>query len=613
MLAFFITLSVPVIPFLVRRSYKNEKLSGGEAAIRYLLYLLLSGALTVVFMVGLCDAGTSFLKKVDEIPVFALKYLIVQVFSALIVSGGEWWYETRRLEISVDISGFQKYPPVRFIRRAAPLGIYLLAAAAVLLNVSLIFDNVLWGDEAYSANLIRHTVPEIVQIDALEEPHPPLYYLWLKMWACLLGYSGPVFHLASVLIFVLGVIAALTVFRKRCGKLPAALFVVFTGMSQMCLTYNVEIRMYALAFLGVAFCYYEAGRLLERNKPIHWVCMVFWGLIAAYSHYFALMAAVFTMVLTCLLSIWRFGRKNWVRSVVAGVLFIAGYVPWLQCPFRAMNRIKGEWWLTASAPLHRVAAMMFGGDRFEKIVLPLIALFLFVIFLAESEVFAKERTEDKTVLYVRPPKMDKCSPECLALLAGAGAIVLTVGTAYLMDIVYRPILTDRYVYPLGGIAAIMLVTGSSRLLKLLKERGTAWKRAWLEKAGKVVLLLALALMVFAGIKDYRMLSAQMKSESEKTERALAIIGPPVENMVLVNNGVRHIGWTVLAYYYPEAHVRNNTYDNVDADDFWYFTGGFLTEEDLDVLRERGYELGGYGEQQISQYPFVLYHFFREQK
>ena len=261
MLAFFITLSVPVIPFLVRRSYKNEKLSGGEAAIRYLLYLLLSGALTVVFMVGLCDAGTSFLKKVDEIPVFALKYLIVQVFSALIVSGGEWWYETRRLEISVDISGFQKYPPVRFIRRAAPLGIYLLAAAAVLLNVSLIFDNVLWGDEAYSANLIRHTVPEIVQIDALEEPHPPLYYLWLKMWACLLGYSGPVFHLASVLIFVLGVIAALTVFRKRCGKLPAALFVVFTGMSQMCLTYNVEIRMYALAFLGVAFCYYEADSL----------------------------------------------------------------------------------------------------------------------------------------------------------------------------------------------------------------------------------------------------------------------------------------------------------------------------------------------------------------
>ena len=144
-------------------------------------------------MMILCDEGTSFLDKIDRSPKFLFKFIFVEIFASLALAGAEWWYETRRLEITVDVPGFQKHILFRLMRRTMFYGIYFLAAFTVILNVTLIFDNVLWGDEAYSANLVRHNLPDMMQIISLTEPHPPLYYYWLKMWVELLGHSGTVF------------------------------------------------------------------------------------------------------------------------------------------------------------------------------------------------------------------------------------------------------------------------------------------------------------------------------------------------------------------------------------------------------------------------------------
>lgn len=368
--------------------------------------------------------------------------------------------------------------------------------------------------------------------------------------------------------------------------------------------------MYAMAFLAVAFCYYSAGRLIERNRFMGWAGMVFWGLVAAYSHYFALLAVVILMVMTCLLAVWRFGVKTWFKSIAAGIIFIGGYTPWLQFMAKAVNRVKGNWWLEESVSLDRAANMMFGGANMTRILLPLMALMLLLLFLVESAILEEKRTGDKISVCIRAPGAEGWLAEYCILLVGLSTIVLTVAIAYLADIVYRPILSQRYVYPLGGVTAMMLVTGGSRFLRFLKDRQEPWKKGWLETAGKGVLLLILAVLILTGIKDYRQVSAEAKLQSAKTEAALAVIGAPVEDMVLVNNGVKHIGWTVLEYYYPEAEVLNNHYSNIEVDDFWYFTPGFLSEQDMSVMAQKGYLVGGYGEQQISTYSFVLYHFFK---
>lgn len=536
--------------------------------------------------------------------------MFVQVVAALIIAGIEWWYETRHLEIIVDTSSFQKHIVVRFLRRVAPFGIYLLAIFTAILNVTLIFDYVLWGDEAYSANLVRYNLHDIMQIVSLQEPHPPLYYLWLKMWVDLLGHSGTVFHLVSLLLFIIGLVFAVTLIRKRFGNIPTAFLIVFTGMSEMCLTYNVEIRMYAMAFLAVTLCYYSAGRLLERNKLTGWIGMIFWGLVAAYSHYFALLAVTIMMVATCLLAVWRFGKKTWISAIAGGIVFIAGYTPWLQYLFKSVNIVKNNWWLEESVSLDRTVKMIFGGANMTRILLPLVVLMFLLLFFVESAIVKGKWTKEKITVCIRAPKASTWSAEYSILFMGLITIVLTVLVAYLADIVYRPILSQRYVYPLSGVVAMMLVIGSSHYLQLLRDRQKEWKKTWIETAGKSVLLMVLAILLLIGIKDYRKVSAEAKLQSTRTEAVLALIGEPVEDMVLVSNGVKHIGWTVLQYYYPDASIINGNYSNIEADDFWYFTPYFLTIEDFTVMGEKGYRTDGYGDQQISTYPFVLYHFIK---
>ena len=57
------------------------------------------------------------------------------------------------------------------------VGTILLAAAIIILHITLIFDRVVWGDEAFSANIIRGTnYAGIFERVYYLENHPPLYY-----------------------------------------------------------------------------------------------------------------------------------------------------------------------------------------------------------------------------------------------------------------------------------------------------------------------------------------------------------------------------------------------------------------------------------------------------
>ena len=83
-------------------------------------------------------------------------------------------------------------------------------------------------------------------------------------------------------------------------------------------------------------------------------------------------------------------------------------------------------------------------------------------------------------------------------------------------------------------------------------------------------------------------------------------------MVLVNNGIQHIGWTVLEYYFPEAEILNGRWDCTDADHFWYFTPDVLDADEIAEIEASGlHVIGGYAYQQLVKYPLTLYDLVRE--
>ncbi len=608
MQALIFGLMMPVIPLIIRRLYKKEEnLTARQTILRYVIYALLTTLLTSVIMVFLCDEGTSLLEKIDKSPMFALKYAFLEAVSAGLVAGAEWVYTTGKIRVAVEWENYRQLGIVTFCRKILfPVGLYLLAALVIGLNFSLMFDNVVWGDEAYSCNAIRNGLDGIFQILTLEENHPPLHFLWLKAFAELFGYSIPVYHFASFVPFCIGILWAVTLLRKRYGNLPAAFFVMISGLSAPCLEYNMEIRMYALAFLGVAGCYYCVSRILNGSKVAGWIGMVFWAEIAAYSHYYALVAVGIMIFVAGVATHLRYRGRTWIKAVVAMVAFIAIYVPWLSQLFRATESVSRNWWMTEIEGIGKSFTMIGCGASMSKLILGFLLVIALILFLTESSFFQTEKKEEKLLIRIKVPSIKNWSTETYLLAVGLLTIVGTLIFSYGISVFMTPLVTGRYLYPLCAITAIMLVAGSKRVLEHL-----TFSRAQLANWGKGALVLILAVLLVKGIENFQSYKTKVEYEDARTEEILYYIGETDEDTQFVSNGIQHIGWTVLRYYFPEAEIINGNYSMATSDDVWYCSPGLLDDNAVQAVTEMGYTItANYGEQQLGKYPFILYHFER---
>jgi hypothetical protein len=90
-------------------------------------------------------------------------------------------------------------------------------------------------------------------------------------------------------------------------------------------------------------------------------------------------------------------------------------------------------------------------------------------------------------------------------------------------------------------------------------------------------------------------------------QTLDLIGTPTQDTKMVTNGVKHLGWTVLYYYYPDNEIVNGDYRQAEADSFWYFTPNAMGGDSIAELEQNGYQVTDYGQMQLSQYPFFLYY------
>ncbi len=613
MQALIFGLTFPVIPLLIWKAYhKKETISKREWLIRYALYALIQLVLVSVIMYFLCDEGTSFAAKMDASPTFVIKFILVETAAALGVALAEWMYVTGKFAIRVEWEEFENTAFGKFMKRfLMPASIYLLAILVIVLNVSMMFDNVLWGDECFSGNTAQKSLAGIMQVNYFWDSHPPLYYFWLKLFGEVLGHTGPVYHLASLVPFFVGIVLALFPLRKRFGNIPAAFFIIVSGLAAPCLQYNLEVRMYALAFMGVALCYYCAYRVLSGGKAA-WFGMVIWGLVAAYSHYYAMMAAGLLVFITGVAATIRYKGKTWVKALLALIGFIGGYSPWLPRLFHSTESVSNNWWETEIKSLDNSLQMVLCGPEYRKIILILLLVFLGAILLTESSFFKITKRKDRTELSIHKPSLKMWSNEAYGVAVGALTIVGTLVAAYILCLIIGPILNQRYLYPLCAVTILMLVIGSSGSLALVQKLSKKLEKEWLHRAAKAILVLVMLAMLVIGLQNYKTVYTRVKAEKVATEQALGYVGEAPEDVVFVSNGVRHLAWTVLYYYYPDNEIvtGNCTDQGMEYDKFWYYTPEPINDVEISELTDAGYTIETFGSQQIAVYPFEMYYMER---
>lgn len=236
------------------------------------------------------------------------------------------------------------------------LGYILLGISVVLLGKSLVlcFSNDIWYDELFTVGMIGHSYGELVELTA-RDVHPPLYYMITKGFVdlCKLILPGvstvAAAKMVSVLPYFVLLVYSVTFIRRRFSIFVGGLFLFCAVAMPQLSGYTVEMRMYswALLFVTAAFLHGYGTVYVPHDKAaegedggygtkgasgkdgvqrMHGGAMVCYSLAAAYTQYFAAVAAamVYLYVLVELLRRDRRRIREWVLWVVVSA---AAYAP----------------------------------------------------------------------------------------------------------------------------------------------------------------------------------------------------------------------------------------------------------------------------------------------
>lgn len=416
--------------------------------------------------------------------------------------------------------------------------IFLVAAAGMLiLSVRLCLADGIWYDELFTMGLTGKSFQELTTLTA-RDVHPPFYYYYVKAvsWLCMMVFPGADAVILGKICSVLplfGLAAyAVTKVRKHFGWLCAGLFLFCVVSMPNLPQYTVEIRMYTLAMFLVTAAFlhgYEVVcrmvgpygevkefRLLQpetksnkgrKSRKIDWILLAGYGIMAAYTHYFAAVAVamvylfllIFIIIQGCKagkLDIKESGIKNWFLCVLSSVI---AYLPWMFVVVRQMAQVKESYWIlpltwrTFGSCVKFLMKPPFGSGTFQVAA----AIVLFAVYVG-------------LLLYILWKNRGN-EEEVFLMLAGTGVLAGLVLFGFAASFLLRPVFIVRYMLPAAGC---FWLSFSFFVSRAVREKRLLWS----------ILLLVLVI----GIGDFRWFrndETWRRVRMEEVQEALAQIGP----------------------------------------------------------------------------------------
>lgn len=265
-------------------------------------------------------------------------------------------------------------PGPRPLRQVA---LYAVVALAFALRTYHLGATALIGDEAFSSLLAREPVATIIASALRADPHPPTYYLGLKLWQAFAGDSE--FAVRSLAAMAGTLLVALT-YRFGAitvGGRASAVATALVAISPFLVRYSQLGRMYmpagagALASLVLWLTEVKRG----RGPGPRYLAVSLMGLSL---HYFALLTLPLQMLGTLLLARGK-ARAQWLAAHGLLLLLAAG---WLAAAWPHLSAFRLAW-LAQNEPVGElVAAFLWGRSAFSPAALIPTAVVLVLVVLS---------------------------------------------------------------------------------------------------------------------------------------------------------------------------------------------------------------------------------------
>src|SRR5687768_9172847 len=296
-------------------------------------------------------------------------------------------------------------------RRTFKVLVVVLIAVYIALRLWRLTDSCLWFDEIFSVHAAEHSWSTLFWFVAQDLIHPPLFYVFLKLWIGVGGEGMFWLRLFPVLFSVVALVPFIYLCRELKLTTSATLLALaLFSVNGALIKYSQEVRMYAPLLCLSLFSLWLFARFYFRGKNI-WILTLI-NVLLVYTHYFG-----WFVIASEVAAIFIFQRVKIRHVLIMSGIALAAFAPWIFVVVKAAN--------AGADVTQNIGWMKSPGLR---------ALFDFAFDAIEPFYFQQSSAEPTTLIYVTLP---------LVLLVAAAAIVFLIsrekgdddnGALYLMAV-----------------------------------------------------------------------------------------------------------------------------------------------------------------------------------
>lgn len=375
----------------------------------------------------------------------------------------------------------------------------------------------LWVDEIFTASIVKHSLTDIWEIIASYDTHPPLYYLLLRIHVLIFGHSVFALRLFSVLGVLALALLGVGPMRRACGIRTGIAYVFIIFITPITLVYAQEARMYTWAAFFVSGCLLYAYLVATQADKRDWLKLGIFSLSAAYTHYYALLAAVITHVL---LLLWLlFKRKQLYISLSTTGVMVLCFTPWIMNVFHQTGYVvHSDFWIPEVTPATLLNTFLYpysyqflipGRPLYSNIAY---SIFVMLVLFGIYRSLANKRRDVHCVIL-------SLSVFLLTILAGA-----------VISFAIRPVLVPRFMVPVLGLFLLPVAYGLSQVTR------------------RMALVSVCAILIGLSIPQILQIKTQ-EFKGPMNEVVPAVKAKMLPDDVFLHTNI--VTSTTFAYYFPE--------------------------------------------------------------
>lgn len=428
--------------------------------------------------------------------------------------------------------------------------LFFLLLVGLLINFSRLFGSVMWADEIFSYELIQKNWFDVIEGTA-NDFHPPLYYLITKCFSSLFHYSIFGCRLSSFAAVLLLTGIGYIKIEKIFGKQEAIIFASCVLIAPT-MYYSAEMRMYSWALCFVILMVLDAYQYIVDKKISNLIEMTVMGILAAYTHYFALIVVALVYFAVLLVFITKKDLKG-ITKLFAGIFVsIISYLPWFGVVLAQMDGY-GKTVVEIKSVFYYIKALvgfvcLFSGTLRTIVDLSVLDMILTALGAALLAILL--------IRYLTNVISKKSTQGYMWFIF----IVVLVGAFFagvVMDMLSHTFVA-RYLYPITGLIWI-----------LASLAVVDWNRKN-PKSGKALIVgLLLLFLADCGITIY-----QEKVEQKLHDETVAFVQENVGKEDIIVTDYALYSWNVLQYYFPDVANEKYSEETFEKhigkyDDVWY--------------------------------------------